>query len=122
MLVRCVRILDPFGDDVDTYPGLRVGQCYPVLEILASPEAYYLRILDDDGDDPGTLWDPEMFKTVDGHLPACWSSALTTPGTLHLAPAGWLTPGFWGDYFDGDPAAQARYAQGKTAVLADLTT
>jgi len=60
-------------------PGLRVGQCYPVLEILASPEAYCLRILDDDADDPGTLWDPDMFETVDGHLPASWSSALAKP-------------------------------------------
>jgi hypothetical protein len=121
MLVRCVRIIDPFGDPVETYRGVRVGAVYPVLEIAYFTDVYYVRILGDDGENPGSIWDPEMFETVDGHLPACWSAAMTGDGSLRLAPSSWHRPDFWNDYCDRDPVAVADYADGKAAVLADAS-
>ncbi|MET7394485.1 hypothetical protein ABZS66_13435 [Dactylosporangium sp. NPDC005572] len=122
MLVRCVRIISPFGEPVETYPGVTVGAVYPVLEIAYLTDVYYVRIVDDESDGPGSLWSPEMFETVDGHLPTCWSSAMAADGSLRLAPSKWLRPGFWTDCLDRDPVALADYAEGKAAVLADAAT
>ncbi|MEU4779588.1 hypothetical protein [Micromonospora sp. NPDC023633] len=119
MLVRCVRIIDAFGDPVDTYPGMTVGRSYPVLEISYWADAFYVRVVDDEGTD--SIWSPEMFETVDGRIPSCWSVALDSDGSLRLAPRPWLRHGFWTDQFSSEPAALAEYEQGRAAVLADLT-
>jgi hypothetical protein len=119
VLVRCLKIISPFGDPVGSYPGMTVGNSYPVLEIFYSAEACYVRVVDDEGTD--SLWDPEMFQTVDGYIPASWSAALGDDGSLRLAPKSWLREGFWTDHFAKDPVALAEYEAGRAAVLAGLT-
>jgi len=41
-----------------------------------------------------------MFVTVSTRIPSNWVAQLWEGGSLHLAPAAWLKPGFWEDYFD----------------------
>ncbi|MEV6816986.1 hypothetical protein [Micromonospora sp. NPDC051296] len=120
MLVRCVKIIDAFGDPVDAYPGMTIGRSYPVLEISYWVDAYYVRVVDDDGTD--SIWSPEMFETVDGHIPRCWSVALDNDGSLRLAPKAWLRQGFWTDQLSDEPNAVAEYEKGRTSILAELMT
>jgi hypothetical protein len=67
---------------------VRVGGQYVVLELYANSDVYYVRILGDDGEDPGTLWDPSMFETVDPQIPRCWTMTLKD-GVLRAAPPAW---------------------------------
>ncbi|GAA3230770.1 hypothetical protein ACFO1B_27085 [Dactylosporangium siamense] len=123
MLVKCVKILEPFGGaQVETHPGVTIGVVYPVIEIAYLPDYWYLRILDDNGDGSSSLWDPEMFETVDGYIPRCWSSAVSSDGSLRLAPQSWMREGFWTDVLADEPSALADFDEGKAAVLADLAS
>lgn len=106
MIVRCTKIISPVEGvgEVEDHPGIHVGGLYPVLEIMAGPDYYAIRIWDDDAEDPGTLWDPEMFETVDHRIPARWSASLEH-GHANLGPTSWQQPGFWSRYFDREPEA-----------------
>jgi hypothetical protein len=119
VIVRCVKIIDPFGDEVAEYPGVRVGGDYPVLEVSADPEAWYIRILDDDGAPPGSLWDPQMFTTTDDRIPTSWTASMTKPGALRLAPSRWQRPGFWGEVMERNPEALADVERGIADTLAE---
>ncbi|MBO3741698.1 hypothetical protein [Actinoplanes flavus] len=118
MLVRCVKIIDAYGDGVDAYPGMTVGKSYPVLEISFWSDACYVRVVDDNGSD--TIWSPDMFETADGTIPRCWEAALDADLSLRLAPKAWLRKGYWTDNFSQEPAALAEYEEGRAAVLAEL--
>jgi hypothetical protein len=118
VLVRCVKIVDAFGDEVDSHPGMTLGGTYPVLEVSLRVDFAYVRVVDDDGTD--SVWSPDMFETVDDHIPRCWAVALDSDMSLRLAPKAWLRAGYWTDQFSGE-AAMAEYEQGRAAVLAELT-
>ncbi|GAT86902.1 hypothetical protein CVCC1112_1561 [Paenarthrobacter nicotinovorans] len=38
-------------------------------------------------------------------MPDNWQAHIGEGGLLEFAPASWLVPGFWEDYYDGDPTA-----------------
>ncbi|MET9249287.1 hypothetical protein [Nonomuraea sp. NPDC003709] len=118
MIVRCVRIISPQGEPTDAYPGVHVGGQYVVLETYSDAEVYYIRILGDDDESPGTLWDPSMFETLDPRIPKCWTMTLED-GRLRAAPLSWHRAGFWNDYFDRNPRAITDFEEGKAATLAE---
>lgn len=94
MRVRCVKIFDARTDDeIPEQDGIRIGTVYSVLEMVTGPDYWMIRVLDeDDHDDPGGLWDPAMFETVDAQVPPTWTllaqgrAASGAPGVA--APAG----------------------------------
>lgn len=120
VIVRCVRIISPYGELTDAYPNVHVGGQYVVLEMYSDAEVYYVRILGDDGESPGALWDPSMFETVDPRIPTCWTMTLED-GMLRAAPSRWHRAGFWNDYFNRVPQAVADFEEGQAATLAEST-
>ncbi|GAA3283700.1 hypothetical protein AAU01_05320 [Paenarthrobacter aurescens] len=78
---------------------------YHVVSLLAHPgRGVNLQLLTDDG--RSLAWfDSRAFITVDGSVPETWEARIREGGTLAFAPPSWLVPGFWEDYYDGDPAA-----------------
>ncbi|GLW15107.1 hypothetical protein Stsp01_18500 [Streptomyces sp. NBRC 13847] len=75
--VRCDRIISPAsGEAVADHPGIRIGEEYPVLEILATGDQCRLRLPEhgyngEDRDSPA-LWDAAMFTVVAERMPGCW--------------------------------------------------
>lgn len=120
MIVRCVKIISPIEDEgeVVEYPGIRVGALYTVLEIGAGPDLFWIRIWDEDQEDPGSLWDPEMFETVDSRMSSRWTASLDQ-GYLRFAPQAWQRPGFWDDYFHEVPDAVALVKSEAMFMLAE---
>ncbi|MEY2227023.1 hypothetical protein [Streptomyces sp. BF23-19] len=118
MRVRCLEIIHPDGDyPVAEYDGIRVGCVYPVLEMVAYDLDCQIRVLGPDTPDPGLLWDPIHFETVDPRIPPGWTLTIAD-GRTHLADARWQRPGFWNDYHQGDPQALADYDHVKSELLA----
>ncbi|MFN0153429.1 MAG: hypothetical protein ACKVUT_03530 [Gaiella sp.] len=111
MIVRCLRIIDVHGDEVDTTGwDLAVGRQYVVLCISAAPEhEVYLRVYEPgnppEGGVPG-LWRSQMFEVLSPAIPSNWRVDIGTPqspGYLQIAPETWLRPGFWEDLIDAGP-------------------
>ncbi|MFF0431556.1 hypothetical protein ACFYU9_04895 [Streptomyces sp. NPDC004327] len=119
MRVRCLRIVHPAADvPVEEYDGIRVGGVYPVLEFVARDIDCQIRVLGPATRDPGLLWDPADFETVDTRIPADWTLTITD-GRTRLAHARWQRPGFWTDYHRGEPRALADYAHVKRQLVLD---
>lgn len=117
MRVRCLEIIHPDGDfPVAEYHGIRVGGIYPVLEMVTYDIDCQIRVLGPDTPDPGLLWDPVGFETVDSRIPPGWTLAIAD-GRTRLADARWQRPGFWSDYHRGDPRARADYEHVKRQLL-----
>jgi hypothetical protein len=84
--------------------------------MITGPEYWMPRIADDDGNDPGPPWAPDMFETVDSRISPAWTVTLEG-GHLRPAPALEQRHGFWNDYFDNNPEALADFERGKMQVL-----
>ncbi|MFE1906904.1 hypothetical protein ACFW96_25005 [Streptomyces gardneri] len=118
MRVRCRQIIHPAADiPVPEYDGIRVGGVYPVLELVAHDIDCRIRVLGPDTPDPGLLWDPADFETVDARVPPDWTLVIAD-GHTRLADARWQRPGFWTAYHHGDPQALADYEHVKRELLA----
>ncbi|MFI8817355.1 MULTISPECIES: hypothetical protein [unclassified Streptomyces] len=116
-----MQIVSPTsGEVVNEHPGIRVGVEYPVLEVITTQRQVLLRIPERsdvmvERDSPG-LWDASMFTVVNGRMPDCWEAGLED-GRLTLAPKAWQRPGFWDDYFDGEPSAGDEYERLRTEII-----
>jgi hypothetical protein len=105
MKVICTKVPpSPTGEALEASPWVTVDAEYDVVSVIAEPARRLLvQIVTDDGS--LGLFDSANFMTVDGAIPASWASRIGEGGVLELAPAAWLTPGFWESYYDGDPSA-----------------
>ena len=110
MRVRFVGSRSPGGERHGS-GFLTVGAEYVVLSVEASVAAGVLfRILGDDGLTPA-LHEAAEFDLVSDAVPPNWRIAVGAGGStaaFELAPAAWLEPRFWLDFFgDGDVATIA---------------
>jgi hypothetical protein len=113
MVVRCVKIISPMGDELDSDPAITVGEQYVVLTIYASIHGvrfrgYALRPeARDPHPGPPALWRSEMFEVLANQIPSNWVVQTTDAGALRLEPESWLRPGFWEDLNDWSPLSEA---------------
>ncbi|MEV6954847.1 hypothetical protein [Streptomyces sp. NPDC051183] len=118
MLVRCLKIIHPDADvPVAEFDGIRVGGVYAVVEMVAHDIDCQIRVLGPDAPDPGLLWDPADFETVDTGVPPGWTMVIAD-GHTRLTDARWQRPGFWSEYHRGDARALADYDEVKRERLA----
>jgi len=89
-------------EDVD-YPDLSPEQPYVVLGI----EADDLRILNDRG--RPYLYPVELFSLIDAREPDDWVIAIGDDNERYAYPPPLNGPGFFEDYFDGNPEAVATF-------------
>lgn len=117
MKVLCVKLLDGGGREVDSSPWATLDAEYVVLALEATPGGgIQLRIIGDDGPTP-VLFQSEMFMTLSSAIPSNWVASIGEGGEFNLAPAKWLRPGFWEDYFNGDPEAVSDFEEEKSKIL-----
>lgn len=120
MRVVCVKLLDAKSRETQTSAWVTLDAEYVVLAIQATPDGrVQLRIVSDDGTTP-VLFESEMFMTVSTDIPSNWVASIGERGFVDIAPAKWLRPGFWDDYFDRDPQAIADFEEEKSKILADV--
>ncbi|WP_369744479.1 hypothetical protein [Paenarthrobacter sp. AMU7] len=102
----CTPLLTNDGQGtLESSPGLSLDAEYQVVSLLAYPAGPVLLHLVIDDEHSLAWFDSRTFITVDGTVPDSWEARIREGGTLDFAPASWLVPGFWEDYYDGDPAA-----------------
>jgi len=117
MKVECVSITDAkSGEAIEKNSWLTVGKTYQVLSVFMSdndPVEY--RLISDDGRTPG-MYKAIQFKVVSGVLPSNWIANYEAEAYFELAPKTWAEPGFWGNYFDGDPDAIKQFEAEKEVI------
>jgi hypothetical protein len=103
MKVRCKKILDVFGNTVDSSAWLQVGNEYLVSSVLIDHGIVKIRIV---GEEPTPiLVEIEMFEVIKFNLPTSWVVKMPSPNNLLFSPEAWPKEGFWVDYFNQEPSA-----------------
>lgn len=120
MKVVCIRLISPVTrQETSESEWLTLDSEYVVLAIEGNPgRELSIRVQDDKGGGPG-LWPAEMFMTTSTALPSSWIISIGDNGQFDLAPAKWLRPGFWEDFFDREPEALADFEEEKANILAE---
>lgn len=87
----------------DLHPRLTAGATYHVIGI----EADDYRLLDDRGQP--CLYPADHFAVLDPAEPADWVTETGPDGERYAYPSALNAPGFFEDFFDAKPAAQATF-------------
>jgi len=120
MKVRCLKYFDAMGLPSDESRWLRIGQTYHVMgqELADGKVLNYLIVTNDT--DPGFFsmghFPAESFEIVSEIIPPNWAS-LQSGGVTSVLPKSWLEPGFFNDFYEGDPRAYAIYELERTVIL-----
>ncbi|MBM7437759.1 hypothetical protein [Streptomyces sp. HB132] len=95
------------------------GHEYVVLEISARfgmATSFRVEFIDH-GLRQSALFDTRVFTVTSHSLPPTWQYFQLESGSFSLCPQPWNEPGFWDDYYDGDPLAVAVYEHERAAIL-----
>lgn len=100
---------------------LAAGIEYVVLELMAHANWVSARVevASHDGSPVLVPLDGTV-EVVDARLSGRWRAELVN-GALFLAPALWLRPGFWEQFFDGDPAAERDFRLERDLLVQEAT-
>jgi len=112
MKVRCFRIFNAKGCQIEQSSWLTIGNIYRVLEIYVVKDARVkFRVVSDDNATPAYfLW--SEFEIVTQSIPSCWVVRFQASSHMILGPSEWMAPDFWEHYFDPDKHGHAE--AGKT--------
>lgn len=118
MKVECIKIVDDeTGAPLAESAWLTIGKEYYVLSIfIESSNQVLFRLISDDGYTP-TLNHAIQFKITDERLSSNWIVHYEQGLYLELTPKSWASPGFWEDYFDGDPLAVKKFETEKEIIF-----
>jgi hypothetical protein len=98
-----VRAIQTAVDQLGLGGSLTPGQDYSVIGI----EADDYRVLDDVG--RPYLYPAAAFEIIDAHEPVDWVSESGDQGERYAYPPVLNEPGFFEDFFDGEPGAVATF-------------
>lgn len=109
MKVKCKKILNPTSlEFVEKHSSITIDKIYPVVEIFSIKDMKIsIRIHDDTG--TPSLWDIQMFETVDEKIPSNWFCQISN-GKIILGPQFVFFNNFWDDFFDGQYEARQAYS------------
>lgn len=109
MKVKCIRLLDVFGREVEASPWLTLGRTYHVASIEITPDgkrSYGIVTSERAGEWPNMGGhQAECFEIVSTMAPSNWRSKVNANGAISIAPAAWQEPGFLEAFYDRDPIA-----------------
>jgi hypothetical protein len=122
MMVKCIKILD-FAEDREisriSNGWITIGKEYLVLSVTINPgHPASFRLIGDDGNTPA-LYALQQFVTVSSRIPSSWQAQLDNSGNLEMAPASWLRPGYWEDYFNGQAEAVAEFETERAQIQSE---
>jgi hypothetical protein len=120
MKVVCTRVRDNKTSEwVKQNFALTVGKEYVVLQIefaLSQKNKNYYRMIcdDDERTKSPALFCSDQFLVVDGTIPKSWVVCQSQMSEelgpyMDIGPASWHAPGFWDNFYDGDPNAEEIY-------------
>jgi len=123
MKVRCIRLFDAFGREVDSSPWLTVGRSYHVMSIEITPDGkrtYGIATAERTGGWP-TLGSHriESFEILSTLVPSNWRVEVQANGAMFIAPEAWLAPGFFEAFSDREPAAYPIFERERDVILAE---
>jgi len=121
MKVKCVRLLNSDGEEVESSSWLTLGGTYHVLGICYHPTGtcdYRIVTSECTGDWPVPAYHrAQCFKIVSTVVPSNWHLEIFQSGAVFIEPKSWLEQDFWVNFFDHDPCAYLTFKQERDIIL-----
>jgi hypothetical protein len=123
MKVKCVRILDSAGKEIESSPWLTLGRIYHVMTIyIESDKRRSYRIISNNRD-PGFATmgyhSAECFEIVSDVIPSNWRVKIYKMADIDISPEAWQVPGFLEDFYDADPKAYSIFERERDVILSE---
>ena len=106
MKVKCIKLVDEqTGESLESSSWLSVGKVYHVLSMnMEDGLPIKFQLIGNDGQTPA-YHDANQFEIVTNNIPTGWVIDFMSQSHFRLSPKAWSKPGFWEEYFDGEPEA-----------------
>lgn len=107
MKVKCIRLLDWNGREVETSPWLTLARIYHVMGIsIGSDKRCHYQIISNDRD-PGFAamgyHSADCFEIVSDVIPSNWRVKIYKMSDIDISPSAWQEPGFLESFHEADP-------------------
>ncbi|ODP30923.1 hypothetical protein A9762_27480 [Pandoraea sp. ISTKB] len=123
MKVKCIRLLDAFGREVEFSPWLKLGRTYCVMSIEIDPlgrRSYGIITSAREGEWPSMGGhQAECFDVVSTMVPSNWRQKIHENGSISIAPGAWLQTGFLDAFYDREPAAYLIFERERDLILSE---
>jgi hypothetical protein len=123
MKIRCVRLLDTFGREIEFSPWLTLERIYHVMSIEISPggkRSYGVVTAERAGEWPNMgSHQTECFEIVSTTVPSNWRLRVRENGAMNIAPEAWQESGFLEAFYDRDPAAYPIFERERNLILSE---
>ena len=121
MKIKCTRLLDAIGREVEFSPWLTLGRLYHVMSIEIDPagkRSYGIVTSERAGEWPNLGGhQAECFEIVSTMTPSNWRSKVRPNGSISIAPEAWQEPGFLDAFYERDPAAYPVFESARELIL-----
>ena len=107
MKVKCIKLLDAFGKEVEFSHWLTINKVYDVMSISIEQSgevSYRIVTYWRDGEWPDIgLHKACCFEIIDVRAPENWGISISLNGYIEIAPKKWLENGFMEKFYDHEP-------------------
>lgn len=122
MKIRCIRLLDSDGNNVEHSSWLTIGKIYHVMSIFVDVKGrrhYGIINRHPEGEWPqmGQHFE-ECFEVVSDVLPSNWLQWERSEAS-GVAPAAWQAPGFYEKFSEHDPATYPVFERERDIILSE---
>jgi hypothetical protein len=120
MKVKCIRILNSDGHEVESSPWLTHGRVYHVMSTHVSRDGK--RSYGIINSHPKDEWpqmgrhQAECFEVVSKIIPSNWRE-WEGEGGSGMSPTAWQVPGFYETFYDHDPEAYPIFERERDTIL-----
>ena len=122
MKVKCIRLLDWRGQEVEFSPWLMLGRVYHVLSIAINENgkrSYGIISGFREGEWPQIgSHQEECFEVVSDVVPSNWRT-MVYQGATDISPAAWQELGFYEAFSDHDPATYPIFERERDIILSE---
>lgn len=122
MKVKCVRILNADGSEVEFSPWLTMGRVYHVLSMSIDPHgkrSYGITSGYREGEWPHMgSHQQQCFEVVSDIVPSNWRTTVCR-GFTDISPAAWQENGFYEAFADHDPATYPIFQREREIILSE---
>jgi len=120
MKVKCVRLLNSDGQEVEFSPWLTLGRVYHVMSINIAQDgkrSYGIISFHPAGEWPQLVsHQEECFEVVSEVVPSNWRKWVNS-GESGISPAAWQVPGFDVAFYDHDPSVYPIFERERDIIL-----
>jgi hypothetical protein len=120
MKVKCVRLTNAFGQEVESSSWLTIGRVYHVLTITTTYREMWYGIVTSEKADEWPLitnHEEKCFEIISTIVPSNWHIQIRNNGIISIAPKVWLESNFFKDFADHELSAYPIFEQEREIIL-----